>query len=107
MIAKHKDYKYKVGSISKGGKGDKQWTRFSVGDYNKKKRNTAYLVVMCWFDMALEDGDHVTFNDYQVGANKYNGITTATIFVVNPEDIFVAEFSNDVATQDVAELPWL
>ena len=108
MIVKNEEYKYKVGHVSSGvNNKEKHWTRFSVGDFNKHKNRTTYVNVMAWFEMDLQDGDEVTFLDYHVGVDIYNGKQQATIFLLAPEDVIIANKVESVLSHSVADLPWL
>ena len=109
MIVKNDKMKYRVNYVNRGvGVNGKHWTRFSIGDYDKKNNATVYFTVMWFGDEAndLQDGDEVVFKDYQVGGNKYKGKDQVTIFI-NDGDIEIVSLGNDVVIDASAgELPW-
>lgn len=108
MIVKNPNYKYEAKYVSKGtGRNDSYWTKFSVGDYDKKKKKATFIVVMAFFDMDLQDGDQVVFHDYQVGVHTYQGRQQATIYV-REGDVEIVGLVNDGATVDITtdDLPF-
>lgn len=107
MIVKNPEYVYEVSRVSSGGKDDKTWTRFSIKDYDKKQKRNTFLTVLVFGDFNVQDGDKVSFADYQVGANQYQGRTQVTLFV-SDTDITVATMAQNEAVMDVdtSDLPW-
>ncbi len=108
MIQKSEDFKYKVNNVSGGvnNKG-KHWTRFSVGDYNPSRRRTTNVNVMAWFELDLQDGDDIVFVDYHMGVDIYQNKQQATIFLLVPENVIIANKNEEVLSQKTSDLPWI
>lgn len=106
MIVKNPKFKYDVKFVKKGtGKNNSYWTRFSIGDYDSRRKKATFVNVMVFDDLSIQDGDSITFNDYQVGFHTHNGRVYGTIYAT-AEDIEIVDVAEDTSLDLSENLPF-
>lgn len=91
MIIKNPEYTFEVAKVSKFETEKGTATRFSITDYDKTSKSKAFVWVMVWADIDLQDGDEVYFDDYTTGVKYVKGKTYATLYC-REEDVHISDF---------------
>lgn len=107
MILKGKEYKYQISYVSKGMSRDaKPWTRFSIYDYDKLSQQRSYISVLVFEDVDVQDGDQISFKEYNAGAKKFRGKDQLTLFVSEGDLIVHHNSGSSGLDVNVEELPF-